>query len=75
MSLAKLKRMELLEKFNIKNLDVKIIGRSLFCFSSDNWLRRGCESFVKYRHYDNMILVLIAISTILLTLDNPNIDP
>lgn len=51
-----------------------MIGRSLFIFSSTNSLRNFCFNFVKARWYDTGVLILIAVSTILLTLDNPNSD-
>ena len=51
-----------------------MVGKSLFLFSKENWLRKVCYHIVKFKHYDNIVLLLIAISTILLTLDNPNMD-
>lgn len=52
-----------------------MIGRSIFIFGKDNWLRKVCYHIVKHPWYDTTVLSLIAISTILLTLDNPNMDP
>ena len=50
------------------------MGRSLFCFSKTNSLRNICFQIVKHPYYDSAVLVLIAISTIMLTLDNPNMN-
>ena len=50
-------------------------GRSLFIFSGDNCLRKLCHNIIKRKSFDNGILVLILISTILLTLENPLDDP
>lgn len=51
-----------------------MIGRSLFCFSRHNCLRKICFQIVKHPWYDSAVLALIAISTVLLCLDNPNMD-
>ena len=74
MTLAQLKKMELIEKFGGVNKKIKMVGRSCFLFSPKNWLRKICYRIVKLSFYDTIVLILIAISTILLTLDNPNID-
>ena len=52
-----------------------MIGRSLFFFSKHNCLRKLCHKIVKQAWYDTVVLILIAVSTVLLTLDNPNMDP
>ena len=44
-------------------------------FSPKNRLRILCHKIVSFRHYDNIVIGLIVISTILLTLDNPLNDP
>ena len=51
-----------------------MVGKSLFIFQKDNWLRQLCYKIVKQSFYDTIVLVLITISTFLLTLDNPNLD-
>ena len=53
-----------------------MVGKSLGIFSPSNKLRRICYKIVSWYYderfnYDNAVLLLIAISTILLTLDNP----
>ena len=52
-----------------------MVGRALFLFNSDNFIRKICYHIVKHSWYDSVVLILIAVSSILLTLDNPNIDP
>jgi len=74
MSLAMLKKLELIEKFGEEKKQIKIVGRSLFLFSKDNYLRQVCAKVVKHNYYDTGVLILITISTILLTLDSPNMD-
>ena len=55
---------------------IEVTGNSLGIFSPDNCLRKVCHKIVAWRlndtiNYDNVVLLLIGISTILLTLDNP----
>lgn len=69
-----MKKMELIEKLGSDAKKIKVIGRSLYCFSKGNCLRKICYHIVKHSWYDSAVLTLIGISTILLTLDNPNID-
>ena len=69
-----MKKMELIEKMGSDKKEIKVIGRSLFCFAKDNCVRRICYHIVKNSFYDTAVLILIGISTILLTLDNPNLD-
>ena len=66
--------MELIEKFGSLSKKINMIGKSLFLFSKDNWVRKVCYKIVKNSNYDTVVLMLIGISTILLTLDNPNMD-
>ena len=74
MSLAQMKKMELIQAYGSEKVDIKMIGRSLFIFSKDNCLRSICYKIVKHPFYDSAVLILIAVSTILLTIDNPNMD-
>ena len=50
---------------------IVVEGNSLGCFPPENKLRQICFKIVSYPHYDNIILGLIIVSTILLTFDNP----
>ena len=74
MSMAQMKKMELIEKMGADGKIIKMLGKSIFLFSKTNCFRRVCYHIVKHPWYDNIVLLLIAISTILLTLDNPNMD-
>ena len=47
MSIAEMKRAELFEGQDGEKKDIKLIGKSLFCFSKDNCLRRICYKIVK----------------------------
>lgn len=75
MSLAQLKKLELIERFGGAQKEIKVVGRSLFIFSPQNCFRRICYHIVKWSYYDSFVLILIGISTILLTMDNPNMNP
>ena len=74
MTLAQLKKIELIEKQGTLSKRIVMVGKSCFLFTKENWLRKICYHIVKFKHYDNIVLMLIAVSTILLTLDNPNMD-
>lgn len=74
MSLAQLKKLELIEKYGADKKKIQMIGNSCGLFSPQNILRRICFQIVKNSQYDNAVLLLIAASTVLLTMDNPNID-
>ena len=74
MTLAAMKKMELIEKHGAEKKDIKMIGRSLFLFNDKNCLRKLCYYIVKHDFYDSAVLLLIAVSTICLTMDNPNMD-
>lgn len=54
--------------------NIKMIGKSCMIFSSQNFIRKMCYNIVKWAYYDSIVLILIFISTVLLTLDNPNND-
>lgn len=72
MSMAVLKKIELLENSRKKQkVVIELKGNSCGLFSPKNKLRQICKSIVEYKHFDNIVLMLIGISTILLTLDNP----
>ena len=43
-------------------------------FAKDNFIRKICYHIVSWGYYDTTVLILIGISTVLLTLDNPNND-
>ena len=75
MSMANVKKMELIERSEKKDKNIRMIGRSLFLFSNQNCIRRLFHRIVSNSWYDTVVLILIAISTILLVLDNPNSDP
>ena len=69
-----MKKIDFIQHQGVNKKDIERVGRSLFCFSKDNCLRRVCFKIVNHRWYDAGVLVLIFVSTIMLTLDNPNDD-
>jgi hypothetical protein len=52
-----------------------IKGKSLMCLGPDNWFRWRCARIVHNTHFETVILVLIAASSVTLALDRPNLDP
>ena len=70
-----MKKLELEEGVGKKaKKNIIVEGKSLGCLRPDNKLRHLCYKIVSNNHYDNIILGLIVLSTILLTFDNP-LDP
>jgi len=53
----------------------KLYGKSLFIFSVDNRIRNFIAKMVNHSYFDNCILILIFLSTLTLTLENPYQDP
>ena len=51
------------------------IGNALCVFRPKNWLRRQCVAFVQHPWFDNTVLGLILVSSILLATDTPLQDP
>ena len=74
MSLAQMKKMELIERYGSETKNVEMIGRSLFMFSKENCLRNVCYRIVTHVWYDTAVLIFITSSTVMLTIDNPNMD-
>ena len=58
-----------------KTLDAEDDRKSLFIFRKNNPIRAVSSRFVHWRHFDNIVLLLIIISSILLAMDNPLNDP
>ena len=72
MSMAQMKNLEIIRKQGVEVKDIQMYGHSLLCFSKDNCLRKFCFKIISHKWYDSLVLILIAISTILLTMENPN---
>jgi len=54
---------------------LRIEGRALFCFSETNGLRRCCAAIATSKVFENIILILIVLSTLTLALETPLDDP
>lgn len=54
---------------------LKLEGNSLGCLSVESSFRQCCASIVGFWYFEAFIIALIIISTILLTFENPLIDP
>jgi hypothetical protein len=54
---------------------MKLHGTSCLIWDETNWFRKKCRSIVVHKFFDNLILLLITLSTILLTIENPLDDP
>jgi len=50
-------------------------GRTLCLLPPDHWLRRHLEAIIYHPQFDNGILVLIVLASILLAVDTPLLDP
>jgi len=48
---------------------------SLFMFKEDNKVREMCTKIVHYSFFENFIILIIVISSVLLALENPLYDP
>jgi hypothetical protein len=53
----------------------KLEGRALFCFRKDNKLRICVSAIKHHKQFENVVLALICISTILLTMEEPLSNP
>lgn len=72
--MTEMKKIELIEKKIEEKKKITVIGRSLFIFSKTNPIRQFTRLVVSHPFYDSVVLFLIGISSILLILDNPNMD-
>jgi len=59
----------------MKDGQVFMGGKSLYCFRIDNPLRRRCYKLANNGNFDFFILLMILISSIQLALENPLYDP
>lgn len=51
---------------------VKIIhGRSLFIFSTNNRFRLFCHTIVTFKHFDQIMLIIITLSSVILAMEDP----
>ena len=75
MSPPKLKEIELVQSMSMsESKKYQLIGKSLYLFKPTNGLRLLCNKIVGYAYYDNIVLSLIGISTVMLAIDNPLYD-
>ena len=49
--------------------------RSCLFFARDTGLRKACLSLTKHRHFDQVIMFFIVLSSILMAFENPLLDP
>lgn len=52
-----------------------LMGKSLYLFDEDNALRRFCATITRHWIFDNIVIVLIIISTVSLAFEHPMDDP
>ncbi len=72
MTIGHLKKIEVLEEETSKHKKViNLVGKSLGLFTTQNKVRVASKKVLELAYFDSAIMTLIAISTILLTLDNP----
>ena len=63
-----------MEEMSQHRKKIVVVGNSLGLFEPKNKIRQLCFRIVNFKYYDNVILGLIGVSTVLLTLDNPLYD-
>ena len=54
---------------------VELVEKSLYIFSKTNFLRRFTDTVTNHWIFDNIIIVLIVVSTLTLAFENPLEDP
>jgi hypothetical protein len=75
-TMATIKKSELVvESVKSVSADIELEGRALFVLGPTNPLRRFTKAIVSHKQFDNLILLLIAVSTILLCMEMPLQDP
>jgi hypothetical protein len=57
----------------IKSRASALVGKSLFCLPPENYVRRLAVDFMLNKWFDRIVYVLIAISSVLLVVDNPSV--
>ena len=63
------------EKLAEKTKVIKVKGNSLFILNENNCLRIIASKIVGHQYFDNTVLLLIIVSTILLALEKPSDVP
>lgn len=74
-SISAIKQMEVEAAEKPKRKPLTVVGRSLWIFSVDNPIRKFSVYIVGQENFDNFILVLILISTMMLSFESPMNDP
>jgi hypothetical protein len=67
--------MEVMKSRQTKTKSIVLYGDSLYLLGRENWFRKLCRNVVGLQHFDTFILLMIALSTVLLTLESPLADP
>lgn len=75
MDICTMKKIELIEHKKQKKKDIVLDGNALCLLGPQNRFRRFCANIVSYPAFDNFILLMIIISTIMLTIESPLDDP
>ena len=53
----------------------KLHGKALCLFTPRNWFRQAVARIALHKHFDNVILVWIILSSVCLAIENPTLDP
>ena len=75
MTMAELKKRDLLKVKKNYDKSIELTGRSIYIFTPENWLRQNLKKVLEYKHYDKIIMFFICVSSISLAFDNPLNDP
>ena len=75
-SMATIKKLELKTTFDSsKKEDFELEGNSLCMFGPQNSFRKSVSALIRNIHFDNAVLLLILVSTVLLCMEMPLADP
>ena len=74
-SISMIKLSEVKKAQGPKIKDIELSGSSLMFLNEDNKFRMFCANIVGHENFDNLVIILILISTILLAIENPYEDP
>ena len=59
---------------NDEDAEEEPVNNSLFIFSSQGWIRTKLKEIVYHKYFENMIVLMIVISSVIIALDDPLSD-
>ena len=74
-SISMIKLSEVKKSQGPKIKEIELTGSSMMFLNHDNKFRMFCAKIVGHSNFDNLVIMLILVSTILLAIENPFEDP